>query len=285
MELIDHEGNLFGKINVIDALAILLVIAVVVAGVAVVAPGSSNDASTSGTNETESANETESNELVAATRYATVDLGTHPNRVANQITTGDTMERNGHNLTVTDVYSVPTDATSAAVVVRAELEGELTETAANTTRFVFGGNQSRVGDSLSIETDEYSADGPIQRLDEDGSTLNTESITVDMKIEDVDRDVAASITDGTVQTSRGDTVVTVDSVSTQPAEHVYETEDGELRVQDHPTNRDVRLTLELRTIETESGNQFNDGPLRISDSIRLDLGTITVSGTITGIDD
>jgi len=276
MKLLDDEGNLFGKINVIDALAILLVVAVVVAGIAVLVPGSNDPVSTPSTDSTNSTNET---------RYATVDLGTHPNRIANQITIGDTTERNGHNLTVTDVYSVPTDATSAAVVVRAELEGELNETNSNTTRFVFAGNQPRVGNSTRIKTHEYSIKGPIQRFDEAGSSLNTESITVDIKIENTDQNTAAGITEETVRTSRGDTLVTVESVTTQPAEDVYRTEDGELMVQDHPTNKDVRLTAELLTIETESGYRFNSGPLRIGDSIRLDLGTVTVTGAITGIDD
>ena len=40
MELIDERGRLFGRVNVVDALVVLLVAAVVVAGVALVAGGS-----------------------------------------------------------------------------------------------------------------------------------------------------------------------------------------------------------------------------------------------------
>jgi len=275
MELIDDEGNLFGRINVIDALAILLVIAVAVAGIAVLAPGS---------NDTTDEMDTAEPEPVSETRYATVDLGTHPNRIANQITTGDTVERNGHNLTVTDVYVAPTNPTTAAVVVRAELDGELVETESNTTRFVFAANQSRVGDSITIETDDYTVRGPIQRLDDDGRSLNTEYQTVGVEFTNINQDIARAITEGTTQTRRGEPVITVESVTTQPAEIVSQNEDGEFRVQQHPTNRDVSLTVELRTLETESGPRFYGGPLRLGNSIRLDLGTTTVTGTISGFE-
>ena len=40
MELIDEEGNLFGIVNVIDALVVLVLVAVLVAGVALVTGGS-----------------------------------------------------------------------------------------------------------------------------------------------------------------------------------------------------------------------------------------------------
>jgi len=182
MELIDDEGNLFGAINVIDALAILLVVAVGAAGIAVVAAPNTDD--------------TGSDNSELDTRYASINLGNHSSYVANRITAGDTMERDGHNLTVTDVYATPVDATTKTVTIRAELNGELAEETPNAPQFMFAGTRLRVGDSLTIETEEYTAQGPIQRLDEDGSDLNTEYITTEVKLTNVDRDVAAGITEG-----------------------------------------------------------------------------------------
>ena len=267
MELIDDEGNLFGAINVIDALAILLVLAVGAAGIAVVAAPSTDD--------------TGSDNSELDTRYATINLGNHPDYVADRITAGDTMERDDHNLTVTDVYSTPVDATTEAVTIRAQLDGEIAEATPNTPRFEFAGTRFRVGDTLTIETDEYAAEGSIQRLDEDGSDLNTEYITTEVKLENIDRDVAAGISEGLTQTSHGEPLVTVQSVTTQPAEVVLQSEDGNIYLREHPTNKDVRLTVELRTIETESGNRFHNSPLRIGQQLRLDLGTTTVTGTVS----
>lgn len=281
MELIDDEGKLFGTINVIDALVILLVLAVGAAGLAVVLPGGD----TGETNPTADTGNTNTIVTEGVTRYATIDLGTNSDYVANQITTGDRMVHNGHNLTVTDVYTVPTHATNATVVVRAELEGRLIETASNGTRFEFAGNRPRVGDSLTIDTDEYVVGGSVRRLDENGSSLNTEYVTFDLKIENVDPDIAAGITEGTARTSRGVTVLTISSTTVQPTKDVYRSENGKLRVQDHPTRKDIRLTAVLLTIETESGYLFTGSPLRIGDSISLDLGPIAVDGTITGFDE
>ena len=182
---------------------------------------------------------------------------------------------------MTDVYSTPVDATTEAVTIRAELEGEIAEATPNTPRFEFAGTRFRVGDSLTINTDEYSAKGPIQRLDEDGSDLNTEYITTEVKLTNIDQDVAAGISEGLTQTSHGEPLVTVQSVTTQPAEVVLQSEDGNIYLREHPTNRDVRLTVELRPIETESGNRFHNSPLRIGQQLRLDLGTTTVTGTVS----
>jgi len=268
-ELIDDEGNLFGVINVIDALAILFVLAVVIAGIALVAAPDDTDS-------TEPEPETE-------TRYATINLGTQPDYVANRITAGDRTSRDGHNLTVTDVYVTPVKATQSAVTVRVRLDGELGEKAPNAPRFVFAGNRYRVGDSLSINTDEYAAKGSIQALDEEGTELNTEYITTEIKLTDIDPDVAAAVSEATDQSSNGDPLVTVQAVTSQPAEVVLQSEDGNIYLRDHPVNRDLRLRAELRTIETDSGNRYHSGPLRVGDSIRLDLGTTTVSGTVTRV--
>ena len=265
-ELIDEEGNFLGVINVIDALAILLVLAVVVAGITLVAAPDSN----------EPESETE-------TRYATINLGTQPDYVANRVTAGDRMNRDGHNLTVTDVYVTTVKSTQAAVTVRVRLDGELGEEAPNAPRFVFAGNRYRVGDSLSIETDEYAAEGSIQALDEEGTELNTEYITTEIKLTNIDPDVAAAVSEATNQSSNDEPLVAVQSVTSQPAEVVLESEDGNIYLRDHPVNRDLRLRTELRTIATDSGNRYNSGPLRVGDSIRLDLGTTTVTGTVTRV--
>lgn len=270
-ELIDDEGNLLGVINVIDALAILLVLAVVVAGIALVVP----------TDQASGTNETETDVSSSATRYATIDLGTHPNRIVNQITTGDTMIREGHNLTVTDVYIAPTDATTAAVVIRAELNGELIETETDTTQFGFIGNQYRVGDSLSVETDDYTVEGSIQHLDETDSNLNTDYTTVEVTSTNLDQDIARGLTEGATHSRRGNPVVVVNSVTSRPAKIVEQ--NGTFRTQEHPTNRDVTLSIKLRTLQTESGPRFYGKPLRIGDSITIDTGTVTLESRITAL--
>ena len=53
VEFIDDQGNLFGRVNVVDALVVLLVLAVVVAGIALVLGGSGpSGGAQAGSNET-----------------------------------------------------------------------------------------------------------------------------------------------------------------------------------------------------------------------------------------
>ncbi|MGM0718641.1 MAG: DUF4330 family protein, partial [Halobacteriota archaeon] len=76
MNVIDDEGRLFGVINVIDVLVVLFVVAVVVAGAALVF---SDDP------------EPEPN---VETTYATLDLGTHLDAIVEELNEGDTYAPN-----------------------------------------------------------------------------------------------------------------------------------------------------------------------------------------------
>jgi hypothetical protein len=64
MPTIDDEGRLFGAINVIDALVVLLVLAVALAGITLVAG---------------------SNSVESETHYATLDLGSQPEYIVEQL--------------------------------------------------------------------------------------------------------------------------------------------------------------------------------------------------------
>ncbi len=68
MPIIDDKGRLFGTVNIIDALVVLFVLAVVVAGVALLTGGGSSDE--------------------RATRTVVVDIGQQPNYVIDVIQEG-----------------------------------------------------------------------------------------------------------------------------------------------------------------------------------------------------
>lgn len=372
MELIDDEGNLFGVVNVIDALAVLLVLAVIVAGISVVGilGGGEPD-----------------------TRYATVDLGTQPDYVIDSVSAGDIMAINGQNLTVTDTYATPTDTDEedtedvngdTTLHVRVELEGERVENEFGEPRFEFGGGPLRTGDEISLESDDYVVDGQLTSIDQENPELDVEttsvllestvsaavadeitegdtfetgpytmatvqdvqpypiadnqyrvqvgvdletmqagstprfsnqpvtvgsalsmtldsysldgeilsrgtttpvgeagSTTAELKLENVDADVAAGLSEGMTETERGETLATVQAVDSQPAEVVLESEDGNIFLREHPTNKDVRLTVQLQTLETDSGIRFHGESLREGDQIRLDFGQTAVEGSVT----
>ena len=263
--MIDDEGNLFGVLNVIDALVVLLVLAVAVAGLALVFAG--------GQSPTDSPD--------GDTRYATLDLGVYPNAVTDRIATGDVMERNSDTLTVTDSYVTPENTTASSAFLRVELDGTLDADAPpGTPPFSFGDDPIRTGDVIEMTTSEYQVNGSVQQLAADGPSLSTGSTTVELSVENVDPAVAESITVGQKTTHHGEPITTVENVSSEPAEIVVDTADGSVYRREHPTDRDVTLVVELRTVETVSGTQFHRQPLRIGESIRLDLETTVINGTI-----
>ncbi len=116
MSLIDEDGNLFGVVNVVDALAIVLLVAVVVAGVAVVSGGEMGVdvvAALAGTLllvvVVAGVAVVSGDATTAETRYATVELGEQPAYVVDRLEAGDvaTLE-DGDVATVTDVHVPPT---------------------------------------------------------------------------------------------------------------------------------------------------------------------------------
>lgn len=145
MNLLDDEGRLFGVVNVIDVLVVLFVVAVVVAGAALVL---SDDP------EPEPEPEPE-----LETAYATVDLGTHSEAVIEELNEGDTYEPNDlDSLTITDLHFTPEDDDVRAFA-RVELEGELDDGAVS-----YDGAPPRLGRSIDIVTNRYQVEGTIQRI-------------------------------------------------------------------------------------------------------------------------
>jgi len=109
MEILDEKGRLFGAVNVVDALVVLLVLAVVAAGAALVLGG--NDSTPD-----------DSDELDLASTHATLDMGTQPEYIVAQLNEGDTYSPGGNdNLTVTDVHLEPRSNGDAAALLRVRL--------------------------------------------------------------------------------------------------------------------------------------------------------------------
>jgi len=272
--IIDSEGNLFGKINIIDALVILLVIAVVVGGLAVVgvlgtdepdgedtaaetneSTDETNESSTE-TNETDGSS-TETNESTdddveadLETQYATVDAGSHRSFVVDRISEGDTVTKDGRNTTVTDIYATPTSATSSSVLLGVELETEADRPA-------------RTGDTVEINTDGYDIDGDILRVEDTPPAVEIEQMTVDLRIGDVDQDTAEAIRKEADSPTRELSLVTIKEAT------------GE--------SSDLQLTVELGTVQTAGGPQFHSTPIRVGNTIEVDLGTVEIEGTISNI--
>ncbi|AHG01018.1 hypothetical protein HALLA_13295 [Halostagnicola larsenii XH-48] len=196
MELIDEDGNLFGAVNVIDALVIVLALAVVVAGIAVVGVLGTGD---------------DPEETAIETQYATIDVGTQSIATAESITAGDEMTTGDERLSITDVYATRTSSDTADVTVRTEVAASQHENGTVT----FNDGQFATGQNVSIQTDEYDVTGSIDAVEANTTALSTTETAVLFE-DTVDRETAEQIRAGNESAVGNDTAATLESASIHP---------------------------------------------------------------------
>lgn len=189
--IIDEDGKLFGLVNVVDALVVVLVAAIIIAGVALLLPSGEDD-----------------------TRYVTVDLGAESEHVAEQISEGDQW---GNNFEVTDVYYSPAEASDETnILLRAEVQGTVVgPEQADTSTIDFDGEPLRYDRELEIETSQYAVTGSVVDVSTDGDTITTANESMVVEAE-VDTTTANRITEGDEYTVGGQTLLTVQSVTAYP---------------------------------------------------------------------
>jgi hypothetical protein len=239
MEIIDEEGRLFGAVNVVDALVVLVVLAVAVAGFALVAGGESA--------------ETE-------TRYVTLDLGTQPAFVVDQLDVGDTapLDDEFGNLTITDTYLTRSTAGTQATI-RVAVTGRATE-----SQFTFGGEPLRLGRSLPFENESYVVNGTVTAVG-NATELTTRERTVVLR-GTVPDDVARNA-------DAGDEIrVGDESVATFRDVAVYNA--------NNPDRRTLYVVASLQTIESGGEDRFGDRAVEVGESIPLSVAGYRYNGTI-----
>lgn len=248
-KILDEEGRLFGLLNIIDLLVVLLFLAVVVTGVVLLLP-SDNE---------------------SGTRFATVDMGTQPDSVAEAIDSGDEWipEEASSSLRITDVYRFDTEE-GTQVIVRARINGTVIEPADPDEQptFLFRGQPLRLGQELSIRTKEYSTSGTVQRVQQSGKTLPLtesgfvlETILSPQEAEEIDAGDQFKIA--------GKTVAEVDDIAVFPQEE----RDGE-------GERYALVGLQATTIERGGDTFFGNTQLSVGRTVTFEGDGYEVSGSV-----
>lgn len=252
MRIVDDTGRLFGRVNVYDALVVLLVLGAVGAGVIFVDPFASGGD--------------------PATRYATVDLGEQPLATADRISAGDVSVAGGA-ITVTDTYVGPGQDEATSVVVRVRVNGTLADegdggrAGVDDPRvFEFRGGPLRRGDALTVETPGYEVSGDVLDLDRENASLSTGRLPVL---------VEASVTPSTAALlDRGDVYRLDDrSVATVTESTVAAAGNGE--------NRTALLGLSLRTVRHSGNTYFGDTRVLVGQTVSFRTDRYAVSGSVT----
>ena len=280
MPLIDDEGNLLGIVNVIDVFVVGLLLAVVVAGVVIVSSG--------GDSEPEEAD-------AAETVYATIELTDQPEYFVERIGEGDTVYAWGWgetyasgNFTVTDIHTTPSTAESsnstADMLLLMEFEGVPSDHGHD--EILVDGEPLPVGAELELWNGAYATDATVLDLTSDDPALPVEetTTTVDIELRDVHPAVAAAFDEGMSETVHGETIATIESIESEPATVVAQSQNGSVHEREHPRNVDVTLTVELQATETENGLHFRGEPLRIGSEMSLDFDIVVADGEVIDVE-
>ncbi|WP_324665331.1 DUF4330 family protein [Haloarcula sediminis] len=245
--LVDEEGNLLGVVNVVDLLAVGLVLAIGITGAAVVFTGGVAPESPE-----------------SATTHATLDLGQQPTYIAAAISEGDSYSPTGDsNLSVTGVHLAPA-GNGTQVVIGVEVRG-----VASNGRVRYAGAPLRLGRQLGVNTSTYNATGRVTDFGAE-STLATGATTVVVS----DRLAAAdaeAVSAGDKITVAGRTVGTVTAVDVAP------TASG--------SERAVRTEVELRTYRRGGTPTFGQTAVRPSRALELPTSDYTIDGRVTRVGD
>ncbi|MEF8780719.1 MAG: DUF4330 family protein [Haloferacaceae archaeon] len=241
MELIDEQGRLFGRVNVVDALVVLVVLAVVVAGAALVL---SDDPEP---------------EPDVETTYATLDLGTQPAYVVDAINEGDAYSPGSDSrLAITDVHLTPQDG-QQRVILRVELRGVV-----DGGSLQYDGAPPRLGRTLGIVTDRYEVEGQVRQVG-DGDALAREETTVVLR-DTLDAADAREVAPGDEIRLAGRTVATVEDVAAYAG--------------DSPTERVVLVEATLDAHRQGGDLRFGGTPVRRGQSVRLPADGYALDGRI-----
>jgi hypothetical protein len=250
MDVIDDEGRLFGTVNVVDALAVLLVLAVLVAGAALVVGGSDGPAET------------------VATTHVTLDLGTQPAFIVTELNEGDTYSPGSNSqLTVTDVHLTPQDG-ATNVLLRAELEGATTDDGIE-----YDGAPPRLGRTLSIVTNRYEVEGQIRAVG-GGADLARAEPTVVLRAT-LGAQAARTLAPGDEIRVAGRTVATVEDRAVYAATASPTTNTSMVSDQ-----RVVYIETTLAAHRQQGQPRFGGQPIRSGQPITLPGDGYTVTGTI-----
>jgi len=245
MEIIDKQGRLFGTVNVVDALVVLLVLAVGLAGITLlVGGGGGGGGGPTGPTETQ---------------YVTLDAGSQPEFVIEQVDVGDnvTLEGAYEGANVTDTYFTSSGNGTSAVIRLGVTHG------ANTTPTI-DGEPLRVGRQLGVENPAYVLNGTVRDVGAEPE-LPTADRQVVLRGTVTDA-VASEVSTGEEIHVAGNRVATIEDVA------VYDA--------NRPGRRTLYLDASVRTYASGDAARFGESRVEVDRTLSLPIAGVQFSGTI-----
>jgi hypothetical protein len=224
--------------------------------------------------------ETENDSLATRTLPVLVEADLSPSAAAH-VERNDTY-RLANRTVATVTGTVITPATGRAN--RTALVSLSLRTIRRSGQSYFGETRIAVGRSVPFRTNRYALSGSVARWGDVSPPGEPATVTTVVKLEDVDPEVADGFEAGMTERRGGTAIAEIGSVRTEPASVVVTTDAGEIYERDHPRNRDVYLTVELRVRRTDDGLRFRTRPLREGSTVTLDFATVVADGTVVDVE-
>jgi hypothetical protein len=150
-------------------------------------------------------------------------------------------------------------------------------------RPTFGETPIQTGQSVTFRAPGYTLSGPIQRVGKLQQRGSQARRTVTLRIGEVREEFASEIDEGMTERVRGKIVAQITDVTIEPTTVLVTGDRGNIGFVNRPDRSDMIITAELQVRETTTGPQFKGQPIRVQDTVTLDLGSITIRGTVTSI--
>jgi hypothetical protein len=240
MDVLDEQGRLFGRVNVVDALVVVFAVAIVIAGAALVyGDGPGNEP-------TETMHVTLVSENTSATALDRGEIDLESGTLAGT--------RRGTTAIITDVHRTA----GPRVYLRVALDGTRTKDG-----FRFEGEPVRIGDTVVVTNDRTRATTRVVERDvaPNFSTMNT-TVTLETTVR---RPVAEAVGAGDEVSVGPTTVATVTDA------------DATAR---NETHSDLRVSLALETRLVDGTAHYAGRPVRLGRTIGIETDDYEFAGEV-----
>lgn len=147
----------------------------------------------------------------------------------------------------------------------------------------FGATAVREGATVPFRTGAYGFRGEVRRVGATEPLGTPATRTVTLRLRNLPPAVAERVRVGATERGGGETLARVTDVRRRNATVVVVDGGGNVYARDHPVNRTLTVTAELRVRETPTEVRFKRRALRTGRPVTLDLGSVTVNATVASL--
>ncbi|MFB6283426.1 MAG: DUF4330 family protein [Halobacteria archaeon] len=201
-----------------------------------------------------------------------------PSNVADNVRKGDIYKLGDEEVArITDKKEYPVSPGQMALILNIKAK---TITLNGQTRFE--GKPLKLNTEIRFATDDYNIKGKITEIGSKSRTNTTEK-TVTLKLERISPDIAKNIQVGMTETLGNTRYARILNKTVKPAKITLTSEQGQIFERTDPVKKDVFIKTRLKAIETPTGLEFQNTPVKIGNKVFLDLGKIEITGKISEI--